>query len=184
MTIRTAPKPQQGITLVELLMSMTIAVIVLTVGVSGMTTLAKRHARAVEVNALVGHLNFARAQAIMRALNIRVCPIVPGHAHEGCSATPSDDAWSHGYAVVALDAAGRMTSVLRVQQQARAMAIVGNRPCFEFEDDGTLQMGGCSGPGSLRVCDPNPNGIDPARVVISAMGRVRLEDTGVACAAG
>jgi|GEM_PF-6619554 len=118
MTIRTAPKPQQGITLVELLMSMTIAVIVLTVGVSGMTTLAKRHARAVEVNALVGHLNFARAQAIMRALNIRVCPIVPGHAHEGCSATPSDDAWSHGYAVVALDAAGRMTSVLRVQQQA------------------------------------------------------------------
>jgi prepilin-type N-terminal cleavage/methylation domain-containing protein len=68
---------QQGVTLIELLVTMSILVILLTVGVGGMTTVVKRNTRATEVNTMIGHLNFARAQAVMRATTVRVCPSTP-----------------------------------------------------------------------------------------------------------
>lgn len=181
MTIAVARQSQRGVTLVELLITMSIVVILITVGVSGMRMVIKRNARAAEVNTMVGHLNFARAQAIMRAANVRVCPADPHDLSAGCDAAPSDGSWSDGYASVELDAAGGTASVLRVQQGARAVDIIGNRVCFEFEDDGTLKFGGCSGPGSIRFCDPDPDGMDAARVVVSSMGRIRLEEDGVTC---
>lgn len=181
MTTAAARQPQRGVTLVELLITMSIVVILITVGVSGMRMLVKRNARATEVNTIVGHLNFTRAQAIMRAANVRVCPLDPDDPSAGCDAAPTDGSWSDGYAVVELDAVGATVAVLRVQQGARAVDIIGNRECFEFEDNGTLRFGGCSGPGSIRFCDPDPDGIDAARVVISSMGRIRLEEAGVTC---
>jgi type IV fimbrial biogenesis protein FimT len=175
-------EPQRGVTLVEMLVTMSIAVLLLTLGVSGVTALVKRNARATAVNTMVGHLNFARAQAVMRATNVRVCPVDAEAPSAGCAADADGTAWGEGYAVVEMDNAGATVAVLRLQEAPRTIEIdSGGRRFFEFEDDGTISMGGGSGNGSITFCDTAADGIAGARIRISLMGRVSLDDGDVDC---
>lgn len=172
--------PQRGVTLVELLVTMSIGVILLTVGVAGMNSLVKRNTRAAEVNAMVGHLNFARAQAIMRARNIRVCPVDADDPAAGCDDDADGTSWVNGYAVVEINSTGN--TVLRLQEGSDRLRVdSGGRPAFEFEDDGTLRRGGAFGNGTfgngtITFCDTQADGIDGIDVVISPMGRIRLDE--------
>ncbi len=177
---------QEGVTLLELLVTLSIAVMLLTVGVSGMTTLVKRNARAVEVNAMVGHLNFARAQAILRAATVVVCPIDPANATAGCDLNAGSAAWAGGYGVVDVD----RDVVLRLVGASAAISLTsgqagGGSNGFAFADDGTLSgSSGFKTNGSIHFCDRDPDGIDGIRVTVSRMGRVRLSEDGVNCPTG
>ncbi|WP_295888194.1 GspH/FimT family pseudopilin [uncultured Thiohalocapsa sp.] len=165
---------QRGVTLVELLVTLSIAVIVLTVGVSGMTTLVKRNTRAAEVNALLGHLNFARAQAIMRAADVIVCPVNTANPSAGC--TLSKAAWANGYAVIDADSG----AVLRIEQGSDTVTMTSTARGFRFQDDGTATNG------HITVCDADDDAktnaaraddvLTPVEIIISPVGRVRVSD--------
>jgi type IV fimbrial biogenesis protein FimT len=167
--MRASAQPRQtGFTLVELLVTMSIVVILLTVGVSGLTTMVKRNTRAAEVNSMLGHLNFARAQAVMRARDITVCPVDTSDVAAGCVANTK--AWADGYAVIEAGSG----EVLRVETATGRLDVVSTRNAFTFEDDGTLTtpVGG-----NISFCDADGDGVDPRRIVISGMGRTRLEES-------
>jgi type IV fimbrial biogenesis protein FimT len=176
---------QQGVTLIELLVTMSILVILLTVGVGGMTTVVKRNTRATEVNTMIGHLNFARAQAVMRATDIRVCPVDPSNPAAGCGASADGSSWSNGYAVVEVDAANKTVAVLRLQEAISGFVVdSGGRRGFQFEDDGTISYRNYSGNGTISFCDSRTDGVDGAAIVVSPMGRVRLASAPPECDAG
>lgn len=168
-----ARRRQRGVTLVELLVTMSILVIMLTMGVSGMTTVVKRNTRATEVNTMIGHLNYARAQAVMRATPVRVCPVDLTDLAAGCSGS----AWVDGYAVIVEDDG----EVLRVEAGSDSITMTANRASFRFRDDGT----GTSG--SIVFCDIEDDAADdssrsssvvsPLSIIISAMGRARISET-------
>jgi type IV fimbrial biogenesis protein FimT len=165
---------QQGVTLVELLVTMSILVILLTVGVSGMTTMVKRNARATEVNAMVGHLNYARAQAVLRATTVRVCAVDTSDLAAGCSG--GTEAWADGYAVIVEDDG----DVLRVEAGTASITMKSTVTAFRFRDDGTGTAG------HIKFCDVeddaandssrSSNVVQPRQVIISGMGRVRISE--------
>ncbi len=168
MQTTTARRRQWGVTLIEMLVTMSVVVILLTVGVSGMTTLVKLNTRVTEVNTMIGHLNFARAQAIMRAADVRVCPVDPEDPAAGCSASADGSSWSNGYAVALVDADNNTLEVLRLQEPIEHLAVdSGRRKAFEFRDDGT----GING--TITFCDTRPDGVDGASIIVSSLGRVR-----------
>jgi type IV fimbrial biogenesis protein FimT len=163
---------QQGVTLIELLVTMSILVILLTVGVGGMTTVVKRNTRATEVNTMIGHLNFARAQAVMRATRVRVCPVELSNLAAGCSG----NAWVDGYAVIVEDDG----EVLRVEAGSSSITMTSSASAFRFRDDGTGTAG------NIVFCDVEDDAADdssrsgkvvqPLTILLSRMGRIRISE--------
>src|SRR5208283_6012427 len=62
-----------GFTMVEMLMTMAIAIIVLTIGVPSFRYVTNSNRIASELNGLLGDLQFARAEAIKEGTNVTVC---------------------------------------------------------------------------------------------------------------
>ncbi len=88
-----ANKFQQGLSLIELLITMTIAVILLAVGVPSFIEFTTSNTASSYANDLLGDLNYARSEAITRGVRVTVC-----HSNNAstCSGT-----WSNGWIVFA-----------------------------------------------------------------------------------
>jgi len=171
---------EAGVTLIELMVTLTVLIVLLTVGVSNLTTMVVRNKRTSEVNTMVGHLSFARAEAVLRATDITVCPV---DADDPGTCSSSD--WADGYAVVDEDAG----EALRYQTPADSIAITyGARTKVTFDDAGSAN--GTNG--TFTFCDATDNAADdasrrdgvipPVQLVISRTGRVLLsEGNDIAC---
>ena len=175
-----------GVTLIELIVTLAIGVILLTLGVSGMTALVKRNARSSEVNALVANLNYARTEAVLRGADVAVCPIDPDNlpvaGKDPCTAIKAKDdtdrQWQQGYIVYVADGFEH----LRIQPPSRGVTIetVSNVSRLTFHSDGS------SNNATLRVCDAGDNAnsdadrsssvAPPRAVVVSNVGRVRVAE--------
>lgn len=153
-----------GISLIDLLVTMSVLVILLMVGLPQFGALIGRNIRTTELNTLIGHLHFARQQAIFRAGEIVLCPVHSG-APAACARTP----WTAGYAVVD-EPAGE---ALRYQKpspgiEIRSTANFARR--VRFQDDGSIL--GAAG-GSFTFCS-SKDAVEPRRLVVSGMGRVMI----------
>ncbi|MGD8207443.1 MAG: GspH/FimT family pseudopilin [Thiohalocapsa sp.] len=166
---------QHGVTLVELMVTLSVVAILLLLGVPQLGRMAGNNARASEVNAMIGNLNFARAQAITLGRDVDVCPVDPANVEGGCSGGATD--WHNGYAVI--DENGR---VLRFDPGPRRMKLRSGHPTITFKPDGSItsQFGT-----NIKFCDrqdstaSDPRGDDliaPRRIAISRVGRVRVSE--------
>ena len=181
---RSGGHGQLGLTLIELLMTLSIATLLLTIGAGGMTELVAQNRRVAEVNTLIGNFNYARAEAIYRATDVIVCPIdpddLPAAPADPCAVIKAGDGdrqWSQGYAIL-IEATGER---LRVQTAGDGVTIETagiNR--FRFKQDGTGTNR------TLKVCDGRDDAatdaardahvVPPRAVVVSAVGRVRVTE--------
>ncbi len=82
-----------GFTMVEMLMTMAIAIIVLTIGVPSFRYVTNSNRIAGELNGLLGDLQFARAEAIKEGTNVTVCTSSNGTS---CS---NSTTWQGGWIV-------------------------------------------------------------------------------------
>jgi len=64
---------QRGFTLIELMMTLLIAGIVLTIGVPNFRDLVQRNRVTTEVNRFISHVQFARAESIRRGSTVSLC---------------------------------------------------------------------------------------------------------------
>ena len=167
-----------GFTLIELMVTLSILTILLTVGVAGMSQIVARNARVTEINAMIGHLNFARTEAVSRATDIIVCPVDPSDIGAGC--TDDRSGWARGYAVIDAES----LEVLRFQKGVGHIDIFSNIDRFTYEDDGTLTT---AAGGSIFFCDSRDDAandasrgrdiVAPRRLLVSGPGRVRIAET-------
>ena len=67
------PQRQRGFNLLELMIAMTIATIVLSVGVPSFTAMIQDNRMVAQTNALLGTLNIARAEALKVNMQVTVC---------------------------------------------------------------------------------------------------------------
>jgi len=99
-----ANTPQRGLSLIELLITISIAVILLTVGVPSFIDMIASNTATSYANDLLGDINYARSEAITRGVRVTVC-------HSNDSATCSGT-WSNGWIVFAnMDTAGTQDAV-------------------------------------------------------------------------
>jgi type IV fimbrial biogenesis protein FimT len=169
------PSRTSGFTLLELLVTVTVAAIVLTFGVPGFKDMMSQAKMTNAANSLIAHIQLARSEAIKRNIRVTLCPSANGSVCD--SADPS--LWHDGYVVGVIDDAGTLTAVLRrvdAQEMRGITASSGGRRRFVFQRDGSAT----GTDGTVKICDPR----DPTRirqVVVSPTGRafVQCNDPGL-----
>jgi type IV fimbrial biogenesis protein FimT len=96
---------QSGFTMVEMIMTVAVGAILLTVGIPSFRYVTNSNRIAAEINGLVGDLQFARSEAIKEGISVSVCISTNGTACTGGAN------WQSGWIVIS----SANNAVLRVQ---------------------------------------------------------------------
>ena len=91
---------QAGFTLVELMVTLSIAVILLTIGVPSMIDLIRDARLASQSDQFASTLNLARTEAIKRRSNIKVCPSTTPNSDTSVLCDAGATAWATGWTVI------------------------------------------------------------------------------------
>ncbi|MEM7401626.1 MAG: GspH/FimT family pseudopilin [Pseudomonadota bacterium] len=83
-------KHESAFTLIELMITLAVAAVVLTLGVPSFNNVIERNQLTAHINELVATLNFARSEAVKRNSSIRVCQSSDGIS---CGGTGYEEGW-------------------------------------------------------------------------------------------
>lgn len=158
----------RGFTLYELLMTLGLAGLLLSIGIPSFTATLARNRQAIEVNALFHAVHLARKESIMRRKVVSLCP---SRDNSTCSA---DKDWSSGWLL--FENADRDSPpqldpgevVLRSHRVADNLRIWSNRRGFTLRATFLRATNG-----TIVVCDTG-NSIRPKALVVSYSGRPRV----------
>jgi type IV fimbrial biogenesis protein FimT len=98
-----------GFTMIELMMTIAIATIVMTLAIPSFRYVTNANRIAGEINGLLGDMQFARAEAIKEGQGVTVCV-----STDGATCAAGDTFWHHGWIVISSIA---NVGVLRVQSR-------------------------------------------------------------------
>jgi len=169
--------PATGLSLVEVLVVLVIVAIALGIGVPGLGGLLAETRLQTESRRLLGALNLARSEAILRNQPVSVCPVdarEPGVAN--CTGTYSD-----GWMVFAnvdrdraVDPADRVLRLFeglppgyRVTNRSGTSAV---NALINYAPDGSAHR-----PLTLQFCPPVGGAAAPLSIVLNIVGRARLQ---------
>jgi type IV fimbrial biogenesis protein FimT len=158
----------RGFTLYELLMTLGLAALLLTIGIPSFSAALARNRQAIEINALFHALHLARKESIMRRKVVSLCP-----SRDDSTCNPDTD-WSSGWILFEntdRDSPPQIDPgelVLRSHRVADSTRIRANRRGFTLR--ATFQR---ATNGTFVVCDAK-NGIRPKGLIVSYTGRPRV----------
>lgn len=160
-----------GLTLIELLTTLTIVTITLTVGLPAFTGTLERTRVSTTMHRVSADLAMARSTAIMRRSQVVVCPRAADYQ---CRA---DNDWSHGWIVFADDDGDRQPGspnhILRVTDPPTSgtLGITSTRRFLRYQRDGRSAHSNQT----VRVCSGEQL---LGTVVVNNLGRVRSSRSG------
>ena len=161
-------KKHSGFTLLELMITLTIIGLVTAFAIPSMSAYIKNDRLSSQINSLVGHLAYARSEAVLRSQQVGLCA---SDDTTSCGATN----WAKGWILyVDLDASSTFNTddiTLRVQQTLSGKntltSTVGNN--FVYDNRGFSTAGSAV---TFSLCDDR--GVDHVKSIsISNTGRVR-----------
>lgn len=164
----------RGFTVIELLVTVAVFAIILTVGVPSFVDLIRNNRVATQANLFIGTLSVARSEAIKRGARVTLCK-----SGDQLSCTTADD-WAQGWLVFA-DANENASvdageAVIQVYQPLEGTTLVGNTLVTDYisyvADGTTKKTDGGFQNGTVSLCRP-PVG---RSIVINKAGRVRVEN--------
>jgi type IV fimbrial biogenesis protein FimT len=160
-------KTRSGVTLIELLVTLSVVAILLTLGVSGFRTLIANAKMTNAANSLIGHLQYARSEAVKRSAEVGLCPSTDGNT----CVTQSDGSWEIGY-IARLEGTGQVLRWVDPSEMTGfTISKSGTSPRIVFKGNGSATGYACT----LTLCDTG----DPDNkrgVIVSNVGRVRVSD--------
>ncbi len=175
-----ALRSSRGFTLLELLITLSIAAILLAVAIPSYQGIVQRNAVAAHANDLIGALNYARSEAVTRGAPVIVC-----QSADQLTCTTDEYGWSEGWIVYAPtppstqvtdDNRLRVKSALDGQVRISGNALIEHAIAFDARGFTRQVVNGSLATGTFTVTggDAAP-GTD---IVISSSGRVRSEPAG------
>lgn len=168
----TQPARAEGLTLVELVTTLAVLIVSLSIIVPAWATLTERTQITSAANRLLGNLNFARNTAVTRGRTITLCPSSDGIA---CSGDPF--AWHGGYIIFEDRNADRARAdgepLLHVEgrqpARLRLHSTVG-RPAVRFQADGAAWGTNTT----FSICQGEDAAANRA-VILLGTGRARVD---------
>lgn len=161
----------RGLTLLELLITLSIAIIVTSFGLPWWTqTIASNH-RIAATNNIVGLVQRARSEAIQTGQEVVLCP---DNGHGDC--LDADDLWPEGYVMFINVPAGRPWRATEPSHRLSRgvwpadMQVLVNRAGLVFRP-----LARRSTNATFRICDGRGR-VPPRAVIISPTGRPRTSD--------
>ena len=88
------PRHSAGFNILELLITVSVASILLGIGVPNFTTFIRNNRMATQTNNLIGALNYARGESAVRGLPVSICA-----ANAARNACVANNDWSNGWIV-------------------------------------------------------------------------------------
>jgi len=168
----------KGFTLIELMVTLAVAAILLTMGVPSFRATVENNRLTAAANELVGALNLARSEAIKRGVRVTVCK-----SSDGATCTTSGN-WEQGWIVFTdgnNDAAynSATETLLRVYGGVNGqVTLVGNTNVSDYisytASGRSILTGGGFQAGTIKVCDDRTGNVGK-NVVLSSTGRLRIE---------
>lgn len=166
----------KGITLIELMVVVAVLAILLSIGLPSFYSLIAQERLTKQSNEIVAHLMLSRAEAIKRQRTVFICPEFSGRC-DGAMVSAVNGAnlytWDGGFVTgargggdTALEFDDSQDTVLQYVSLPHDVLLVGNRKKFSFDQYGHAVSG------SFYLCAQAQQG---RRIVISALGRVRVE---------
>ena len=161
-------RQKRGFTLYELLMTLGLAAILLSIGIPSFSGMLARSRQALEINALFHAVHLARKESIMRRKVVSLCPSL-----DNATCSPGTD-WSSGWILFEnadRDSPPQVDSgeiVLRSHRVSENIRIQSNRSGFTLRATFLRATNG-----TLVVCDAH-NRIRPKGLIVSYTGRPRV----------
>ena len=171
---KTGIHMNSGFSLVELMVTVAIISVVVAFGIPSMTEFSKNDRLTTNINTLVGHLAYARSEAVKRSVQVSLCVSNnSGTAAPSCTGGNWEDGW-----MIYIDADGDNSftageEVLRVQQALEGSNTlvpgggIANQVIYDYRGFAAVA-------GTFLLCDERagPHG---KSVNISNTGRVRAQ---------
>jgi len=156
-----------GLTVLELLVSITIVALLASLGIPALRDLALNSQRVAAANSLVAAIQLARSAAVTRNATTTLCP-----SDDANSCVPAATAGNR-WIVAAFDGSHEIPGAgpgepLRVIDLTFTGDIISNRAAFEFRPFPLRSTNG-----TIRLCDPR-GGAAQRSIVISTSGRPRV----------
>lgn len=172
------PASERGFTLIELMVTLSIAAILLTVAVPNFITFVQNNRLATQANDLVTMLNYARSEAVKRNQRITICSSTTG------TSCANSTTWGTGFIVFAdIDGDGVVDGgedVLQVRQgvEGANTLTAGAQSSITYQSNGFLSGVGAND--IFRLCDSR--GTASARsITLSMQGRVSTSTGATSC---
>ena len=168
-------KKNSGFTLLELIMVLALVAVVMTFAIPAMRTFTLNDRLTTNINVLIGHLAYARSEALTQSAQVVVCTSDDGLT---CSGT-----WTDGWIVfVDFDSDNALTAgdqIIRTHQLLggnNTLSSTGIGAQIVYDNRGFVNAASV---GSIQLCDDR-SGPYGKTVRVTNTGRVRLE-TDTAC---
>jgi len=160
--MRRDRRSRSGTTLVELLIVLSTATLLLTLGVSGLTSLINRNRLAVAANELLSLFTLARATAVTRGRAVTICAWEP--SHQDCHRLKQD--WSVADIAVAIDndGDGKVDQLSRLHRLDSSVRAYTDAPSVTFDALGSTSDF------TAILCDTK----GAKRITVAAIGRAAI----------
>lgn len=163
-------KKNSGFTLLELMIILAVVSVLMMIAIPSMTTFSQNDRLTTNINTLVGHLAYARSEAVKTSQQVAVCA--------SNDASTCSGGWADGWIVyIDADADNSFTAgeqVIRAQQAlggSNTIAATGIGTQIVYDNRGFVSAASV---GSLLLCDDR-TGPHGKTIRITSTGRVRLE---------
>jgi len=159
---------KRGFTLYELLMTLGLAALLLSIGIPSFSATLARSRQAIEINALFHAVHLARKESIMRRKVVSLCP-----SRDGSTCSPGTD-WSSGWILfenVDRDSPPQVDpgeTMLRSHRVSERIRIKANRRGFTLRATFLRATNG-----TFVVCDA-ADSVRPKGLIVSYTGRPRV----------
>ncbi|MXR68097.1 prepilin-type N-terminal cleavage/methylation domain-containing protein [Shewanella sp. JBTF-M18] len=161
-------KNKNGFTLVELMVTIVVAGIILTIGLPSLISAYESVRVNRSIERIHNLMSFARNQAISYGTTVNVCPF----ASTTSCGTGTD--WKGGIRVYITDAGGTDKELRAIDNFNSKDSVKGSGPLITFSADGL------SSSGSIIYC-PNGKASDSQSVTISSSGLISYGADGNSC---
>lgn len=157
----TAPYMQRGLTLIEIMVTLAVVAVTLSIGVPSFQSMASGNRMSSAANSLIGALNVARSEAIKRGARVNVV----------ANSVSTD--WTTGWKVqVNSDSAD--TGTIKKFDPITGMQVTGSSAQYQFLPTGFLALAAAE---EIKVCDSSMTGETGRKITISISGRFSVSNT-------